>query len=85
MEGSDKRREGERKEYWGVKRTKVYYIYTHEDSIMKPTKHWSREEEGEGEWKYNGGRGLVEGTLYTCMELSQWNPLVFLIYYDSKI
>jgi hypothetical protein len=39
---------------------------------MKPTKHLKMEEEREGEWKYNGGSELIQGTLYTCMDLSQW-------------
>jgi hypothetical protein len=50
----------------------VCYIYTYEDSIMKPTKHSLKEgEEKEGQWEYNGGDELVQGMLYTCMELSQ--------------
>jgi hypothetical protein len=33
------------------------------------------------------GRGgeLVHSTLYICMELSQWNPLLLLMYDHSKI
>jgi hypothetical protein len=40
----------------------------------------------EGEWKYNGGRGEhVEGTLYVCTKLLQWNPLILLMHANSKI
>jgi hypothetical protein len=45
---------------------KVCYIYTYEDSVMKPTKYCLKR----GRQKYNGGGELVQGTLYECMELS---------------
>jgi hypothetical protein len=57
------------------------YIHTYEDSIMKPTKTaWKKGEEWEGEWTYNERGKLVPGTMYTGIELSQWNPLVLLMY-----
>jgi hypothetical protein len=36
-----------------------------------------------GEIEYNGQSELVQYTLYTYMELSQWNPLVLLMYINS--
>jgi hypothetical protein len=33
-----------------------------------------------GEWEYNGGDTLVPSTLYPCMELSQRNLLIWLLY-----
>jgi hypothetical protein len=42
-------------------------LHTYEDSVMKPLKHCLKK----GEWKYNGGGELVQGTLYACIELSQ--------------
>jgi hypothetical protein len=62
----------------------VYYIYTYENKIMKLSNTVWKRRGGEGEWKYNGEDELVQGTLYTCMELSQWNPLVF-VYDKSKM
>jgi hypothetical protein len=65
-----------------MKRMEVCCIYTYEDSIT----HQILFERGEeGELAYNGGSELVQGTLYACMELSQWNPLILLIYDKSKI
>jgi hypothetical protein len=53
---------------------------------MKHTKHCLKRGEEKGrEWKYNGGYELVQGTLYACMELSQWNSLILLKYANSKI
>jgi hypothetical protein len=50
-----------------MKRMEVCYTYTYEDSIIKTTKHWKREEDGKGEWECNGGGELSQDTLYTCM------------------
>jgi hypothetical protein len=36
---------GEGKGCSGVKGMEVHWIYTCEDSVMKTTKHWEREEE----------------------------------------
>jgi hypothetical protein len=44
---------GERKGYQGVKRIKVHYIYTYEDSIIKPTKHCLKKGRAE-----KGGMGI---------------------------
>jgi hypothetical protein len=35
--------------------------------------------------KNNGGSEHVQNTLYSCMELSQRNPLILLMYANSKI
>jgi hypothetical protein len=35
--------------------------------------------------EYNGGGELVQDTVYTCMELPQWNPLILLMCANSKI
>jgi hypothetical protein len=46
-----------------------------------------REKEGEEEWKYNGEGEVIQGILYTSMELSQvsqGNPLL-LMYNNSKV
>jgi hypothetical protein len=48
-------REGERKGHCGAKRNKVCYIQTHEDSIMKPTKHFSKEGMGRRMGIHGGG------------------------------
>jgi hypothetical protein len=37
---------------------------------MKPT-NWCLKKDREAKWEYNGGGELAQGTLYTCMELSQ--------------
>jgi hypothetical protein len=58
-----------KKGYWGVKRIKVHH------SIMKPTNT------GIGMW-YGGE--LNQSILHTCMELWQWNPLMLLVYANSK-
>jgi hypothetical protein len=42
-------------------------------------------EEECGLGKYNGGSELAQSTLYTSMELSQWNLLLLLMYANSKI
>jgi hypothetical protein len=64
-----------------MKRIKVCYIYTYEDNIRKPTKLcWKSGEKRGGEWKYKGWGELVQGVLYACMELSQSNPLILLMY-----
>jgi hypothetical protein len=44
-----------------------------------------RRNEGEGEWKYNGGSKLIPGILYTCIGLLQWNHLMLLVHDKSKI
>jgi hypothetical protein len=57
-------------------------VYVFEDSIIKPTKHYLE----------NGGREngtILEGVTcskytYTWMKLSQWNPLLLLIYANEK-
>jgi hypothetical protein len=53
---------------------------------MNPTKHclkkWGEER---GEWKDNVGVEPVQGMLYECMELSQWNPLILLMCANFKI
>jgi hypothetical protein len=47
----------------------VHRPYTYEDSIMTPTNGGRRRRE---ERKCNAGGGeLVQGTMYTCRELSQ--------------
>jgi hypothetical protein len=33
---------------------------------------------------YNGEGELVQGLPYKCIELSQWNPLLLLMYDKSK-
>jgi hypothetical protein len=40
--------EGERKGYWRVKKIEIWYMYTYDDSIAKPTKHWTKREWGNG-------------------------------------
>jgi hypothetical protein len=54
-----------------MKRMEVHYIYTYEDSIMKPTKHCLKRMEKRREKKVNEGGKPVQSTLYTSMELSQ--------------
>jgi hypothetical protein len=50
----------------------VHYMYTYEDSKIKPIKrHLKRGEEGRRVMQLNGGAEHVQGTLYTCMELPQ--------------
>jgi hypothetical protein len=44
-----------------------------------------RAQKVEGGWKYNRGGELVQGTLYTRIELSQQSPLILLMYDNSKI
>jgi hypothetical protein len=57
-----------------VKRIRGHYthihIHTHEDGIMKPTKHcMKREEKGAGR-KFTRGGKFVQSTLYASTELS---------------
>jgi hypothetical protein len=40
---------------------------------------------GGGKWEYNEWGELVQSTLHACIELTQWNPLILLIYANSKI
>jgi hypothetical protein len=35
--------------------------------------------------KYNAGGELVQGTLYLCTGLTQWNSLILVMYANSKI
>jgi hypothetical protein len=56
------------------------YIYN-----WNPLKLFEKGGEGEREWKCNGRGVLVQGTLYVCMELSQWDPLQWLMYANSKV
>jgi hypothetical protein len=37
---------------------------------------FEREGTAEGRWEYDEGGELVQDMLYTCMELSQWNPFI---------
>jgi hypothetical protein len=39
VRGDSEREERERKGHLVVKRMEVHFIYTYEDSIMRPTKH----------------------------------------------
>jgi hypothetical protein len=55
----------------------------YEYCVMKPTKHSSKKGD-EGMIGNITGVELVQSTLYACMELSQQNPLVLLIYANSK-
>jgi hypothetical protein len=48
----------------------MLYIYTYENSIMKPTKHCLKEVEEE-KWEYNEGSELVQGILYAWIECSK--------------
>jgi hypothetical protein len=64
----------------------VHYMYTYEDSKIKPIKrHLKRGEEGRRVMQLNGGAEHVQGTLYTCMELPQWNLHIWLMYNKSEI
>jgi hypothetical protein len=50
----------------------VCYPYTYEDCKMKPIKHCLKEEGGERRrMEIYLESELAQGTLYTCMELSQ--------------
>jgi hypothetical protein len=51
-----------------VKGIELHYIYTHEDSIVKLTRHCLKKE---SKWKYNGEGELTQVPLEVCMELSQ--------------
>jgi hypothetical protein len=62
------------------KRIKISaYIYVKTVQWNPPNTVWKGEE-----WEYNSGCGLAQSTLCTCMELSQWNPFILLIYANSK-
>jgi hypothetical protein len=67
-----------------VKKIKVCntYIWRQHNETQQILK---KVEERVGEWKYNGWDELVQGTLHTCMELSQWNSFILLMYANSKI
>jgi hypothetical protein len=71
--------------YLFKKRNKVHYIYAYENSITKTTKHCLKKEEGGEKWKYNGGVELVQSTLNACIELSQSNFFILLMYANLKI
>jgi hypothetical protein len=62
----------------------MLHIYIRQPQETHQTLFW-KQGQGRGEWEYNGGDELVEGSLYTCIELAQWNPLILLIYANSKI
>jgi hypothetical protein len=67
------------KGYSGGKKIEAHYIWrqhneTHQALFQKRK-----------EWDYNGGSELAQSTLYTSMELSQWNLLLLLMYANSKI
>jgi hypothetical protein len=46
-------------------------MLAYENSRMKPNKHCLKEGRGKKEWDYNGEGELVQGTLWTYMELTQ--------------
>jgi hypothetical protein len=50
---------------------------------MKHTKHCLKM--GEEEKEYNGGGKHILSMLHVCIELSQWSPLVLLMYAHSKL
>jgi hypothetical protein len=56
-----------------------------EDESMLHIDTWRQQNETCLRKGRGGGGGLVQSTLYTCMELSQWNPLILLMYDNSKI
>jgi hypothetical protein len=60
-----------RKERIGVKKMDVLYIERESEREQTHQTLVERGKDGEGEWEDNGGGELVEGTLYTCTELSQ--------------
>jgi hypothetical protein len=62
----------------------VHYVYTYEDSIMKPTNECLKK----GEWGGNGN--IMEGVnlfrvCCMCVEWSQWNPLTLLMHANWKM
>jgi hypothetical protein len=62
----------------------VLYIYI--DSITKPSKHFEKGERRKvEEWKYNGKGEFVQSTQCACMEISQQNSLILLMYANAKI
>jgi hypothetical protein len=48
-----------------------------------PNTVWKRGEEGAGLREYTKGGEFVQSTLYTSMELSQWDICILLMY-DNK-
>jgi hypothetical protein len=61
------------------------YLCLYEDCKWNPPNTVWKGEERQREWEYNGGGELVQSTLFSCMELSQWNPLVLFMYTNTKI
>jgi hypothetical protein len=74
--------ERERRWYPRRKSIEIHYLYVFKDRITV----WkgSGEEQDSGEQEYNGKDQLVQSTLYTCMKMPQWNPLVLLMYINLK-
>jgi hypothetical protein len=71
-EGKSRRGVGGKKRIMRVEADQTMYMYMFKGSIMKPTKFCLKKGGGgKREWEDNGGGGLVQSTLYTCMELSQ--------------
>jgi hypothetical protein len=59
------------------KDTEGWRRHTYEDRTMKPTKHCLKKVEREtGNENIMEVAEYVHGTLYACMELSQWHPLI---------
>jgi hypothetical protein len=54
-----------------VKRIEVCFIYTYEDSMMKPPNTVWKGAGGEGKLKYNERGELVQSTMCIPMELTQ--------------
>jgi hypothetical protein len=59
------------------------YIYIYED-IMNPTAVWKVWRWGRELREHNRGGELVQSTAFTPMELSQWSPLVILMYANKN-
>jgi hypothetical protein len=64
--------------------TFVQLIYPNKKVFKKRGVFQRRGKRNKGEWQYNGRVELVQGTLHTCVELAQWNPLL-LMCNESKI
>jgi hypothetical protein len=52
---------------------------------MKPSKHFEIGERREEEMGTQGGGERVQGTRHACMEFSQWNSGILLMYVNTKI
>jgi hypothetical protein len=69
------------KDWWSGSSSKCTCLASVRPWVQTPVPH--RKEEGG--WKCNGGNEFTQGILYSCMELSKWNPLVSLMYDKSKV